>query len=496
MTAISLVSVLLGVLLGLTLASALAFVVLPSRLATRFDSGRQSRQGEIDELRARANALQEELDLRQRESSADRQRIEAVHAQVRQLLAENGELRGAASRMQHLEETLREREQELTTSRRRLEAALTLAKGLETRLQDEIRNANEKLDFVGKLRGEFSDAFKNLASEVLDDRSQRLKADSEQHIGALLTPVREQLRQFQDAVQQAYFTESKERSLLAREIDGLKSLNQQLSTEALSLTRALRGDTRVQGAWGELILSRLLQAAGLTSGREYTEQAALKTEDGSRPRPDVIVHLPQERDLVIDAKVSLTAYERSTRAASEAERDQALDEHLTSIRRHVQNLSERDYASLLDGRALDFVLLFVPVESALIEAVRRDGGLYEFALTKNVAIVSPSTLLATLRAASHLWKLELRNRHAADIAKRAGSLYDKFVGFIDDLENARLSLSKAQSQLDGAYNKLKSGRGNLIRQADQLRSMGARSSKALPNEIVQEAIEFGGDEEG
>ena len=316
--------------------------------------------------------------------------------------------------------------------------------------------------------------------QVLEDKSQRLIAENSAQIGGLLTPVREQLKTFQDAVQQAYVQEARERSLLGREIDALKVLNQQLSGEALSLTRALRGDSRVQGAWGELALSRLLEASGLAEGREYTTQSVLRDDDGGRPRPDVIIHLPQQRDLVIDAKVSLTAYERSCSAVTEDERALALAEHIGSLRRHVDGLGKRDYTALLDGRALDFVLMFVPVESALIEAVRTDAGLYEYALARNIAIVSPSTLLATLRAVSHLWKQEQRNRNAQEIAARAGKLYDKFVGFVDDLAGARHALSRAQGELDQAFLKLHTGKGNLVRQTEQLRELGARHQKSLP----------------
>jgi DNA recombination protein RmuC len=485
-------AVLIGALAGAALVLVAALIWLPRQAQRRYLDGQQSRDTEVETLAVRLSALQSGLDERTRDLSAERQRLDAAQREIQRQLAENGELRGQAARLAALDETLREREQELATTRKRLEQALTHAKGLETQLREEIKHAHEKLDFSGKLRAEFTDVFKNLASEVLDERSQRLQRDSESQLGALLHPMREQLKSFAEEAQRLHTSEAVDRSALKREIEELKRLNQRFNDEALNLSKALRGDTRVQGAWGELVLTRLLQAAGLSAGREYTEQMALKGDDGSRPRPDVIVHLPQDRDLVIDAKVSLTAYERSTQLAG-ADRERALDEHAQSLRRHIATLAERDYASLLQGRALDFVLLFVPVESALIEAVRRDPGLYEAALGKNVAIVSPSTLLATLRAVAHLWKLEQRNRNAEAIALQAGKLYDKFVGFVEDLEAARSAIAKGQTQLDQAFNKLKTGRGNLIRQADQLRDMGAKTGKALPPPLVQEALEFGPD---
>ena len=473
-------AIILGLLVGTVLTLLGALIWAPRALRARFDAGRASRDAEFDALDLRVENLSTALRDRESQLQRERERGQRLEAQLHLLMREQGELRGRLARLDLAEATIQLRERELAALRTEQAESMAQVRALETRLADEIRAAGEKLVFIGQVRGEFSDAFKALAGEVLEDKSQRLIAENAAQIGGLLTPVREQLQTFQNAVQQAYVQEAKERSLLGREIDALKVLNQQLSGEALSLTRALRGDSRVQGAWGELVLSRLLEASGLAEGREYTTQSVLRDDNGGRPRPDVIIHLPQQRDLVIDAKVSLTAYERSCNATGESERVQALAEHVGSVRRHVDGLGKRDYTALLEGRALDFVLMFVPVESALIEAVRADVGLYEYALARNIAIVSPSTLLATLRAVSHLWKQEQRNRNAQEIAARAGKLYDKFVGFVEDLDSARHAVSKAQSELDQAYAKLTSGKGNLVRQTEQLRELGARHQKSLP----------------
>lgn len=471
---------LLGLLVGVLATLIVVMIWAPSALRRRHADGAASRQPEIDALDLRSEDLAATLGDREGQLQRERERGQRLEAQLHLMMREHGELRGRLSRLDLAEATIQLRERELVALRAEQAESMAQLRALETRLADEIRAAGEKLAFVGQVRGEFSDAFKALAGEVLEDKSRRLIAENAAQIGGLLTPVREQLQTFQNAVQQAYVQEAKERSLLGREIDALKVLNQQLSGEALGLTRALRGDSRVQGAWGELVLSRLLEASGLAEGREYTTQSVLRDDDGGRPRPDVIIHLPQQRDLVIDAKVSLTAYERSCNATGESERVQALAEHVGSVRRHVDGLGKRDYTALLEGRALDFVLMFVPVESALIEAVRADVGLYEYALARNIAIVSPSTLLATLRAVSHLWKQEQRNRNAQEIAARAGKLYDKFVGFVEDLDGARHAVSKAQSELDQAYAKLTTGKGNLVRQTEQLRELGARHQKSLP----------------
>lgn len=482
-------AILLGLLVGV-LASLIGVLIwAPRALRQRFADGAASRQAEVDALDSRVDELTIAIVDRDNQLARERERAQRLEAQLHLLMREHGELRGRLARLDIAEALLQQRDQELVDLRARHAESMAQVRALETRLADEIRAAEEKLAFIGRVRGEFSDAFKALAGEVLEDKSQRLIAENSAQIGGLLTPVREQLKTFQDAVQQAYVQEARERSLLGREIDALKVLNQQLSGEALSLTRALRGDSRVQGAWGELVLSRLLEASGLAEGREYTTQSVLRDDDGGRPRPDVMIHLPQQRDLVIDAKVSLTAYERSCSAVTEDARALALAEHIGSLRRHVDGLGKRDYTALLQGRALDFVLMFVPVESALIEAVRTDAGLYEYALARNIAIVSPSTLLATLRAVSHLWKQEQRNRNAQEIAARAGKLYDKFVGFIEDLDNARHALSRAQGELDQAYAKLTSGKGNLVRQTEQLRELGARHQKSLPTGLTADTDE-------
>jgi len=480
-------AVLFGLLCGLLIAISAAAWWNSRRLSERVAAALAARDPEIDALETRIAELRQTIAARDENLARERERSARFEQHAQVLMREQAELRGRLVRLDAAEQLLKLRESELADLRERLAQAMVSASRLETRLVDEMRAAADKLDFIGRVRGEFSDAFKSLAADVLHEKSQRLLSDNAAQIGGLLNPVREQLKSFQEAVQLAYVQESRERSLLAHEIDALRVLNQQLSGEALNLTRALRGDTRVQGAWGELILSRLLEASGLVEGREFTTQVVLRDEVGGRPRPDVIVHLPLQRDLIIDAKVSLTAYERSVSVSTEAEQQRAIVEHLASLRRHIDDLALRDYSALLNGRALDFVLLFVPIESAISVAVSADVGLYEYALTRNIAIVSPSTLLATLRAVSHLWKQEQRNRNAQEIAQRAGKLYDKFVGFIEDLDSARHALSKAQNELDQAYAKLSTGKGNLVRQTEQLRELGARHQRSLPADLAADA---------
>lgn len=472
-------------LLGGLLLGAAVLVPWALALARRAaaDAG-AARESEVTALRERLDERQTRQTQLEKELADLRLRCDRQEVGLRNLLGERSELKGRVEQLAPLEARLRQREAELAALHQERAELLAQRAELNTRLQADSAHAEERLALLERVREEFADHFKALAGEVLEDKSRRLIQENAAQLGGLLSPVREQLKGFQEAVQQAYVQEAKERSLLKHEIDALRQLNQQLNAEAVNLTRALRGDNRTQGAWGELVLERLLESAALVEGREYTRQAALSAEDGGRPRPDVIVHLPQARDLVIDAKVSLTAYERAVAATADNEREQQFVLHLSSLRKHVESLSRREYSELLAGRSLDFVLLFVPVESALMEAVRRDSGLYEYALSRNIAIVSPSSLLATLRAVSHLWKQEQRSRHAQEIARQAGAMYDKFVGFCEDLLALREAIDKARQRADQAFGKLREGRGNLIRRAEQLRELGARSSKNLPEGLL------------
>lgn len=354
---------------------------------------------------------------------------------------------------------------------------------LKARLAAEIDKSNERQKLVDTAGERMRVEFQALAAQILEDKSKRFTEQNAQQLGALLAPMHQQLGEFKSAVDK----ESRERLLLRAEIEQIKNLNVRLSEDAHNLTRALKGDSRAQGNWGELALERLLEAAGLTRGREYETQASFSDADGERFRPDVLVRLPESRHLVIDAKVSLTAYERFCAADDELERATRLAEHVTSMRNHVKALGEKSYASLEGVSSLDFVLLFVPVESAFIEAVRHDDTLYDFALGRNIVIVCPSTLLATLRIVANLWRVETQNRNAQLIAKKAGDLYDKFCGFVADLDELGRALTRAQEAHDAAMGKLKLGKGNLVRRSEQLRLLGAKSGKRLPQALVDES---------
>jgi DNA recombination protein RmuC len=301
------------------------------------------------------------------------------------------------------------------------------------------------------------------------------------------------LEQFRKALGETYAREHGERSALRNELEALRKLNAQLGTEAGNLTRALKGDSRTQGAWGEMVLERVLEASGLERGRAYETQTTLHDEHHARQRPDVIVHLPEGKDLVIDAKVALTSYERYCSATDDAQRALDLGDHVQALRRHVATLAERGYAQLPGLRTLDFVLMFVPVEGAMSEAVRADPELYTYALTRHIALVSPSTLLATLRTVSHLWRMEDRNANAAEIADKAGRMYDAFVKLAEDLRKVRTQMQRTQDLLDESLGRVEGGRGNLVSRSEQLRRLGAKARKRLPPELAERAVESDAD---
>lgn len=399
--------------------------------------------------------------------------IQSQRDVVLNLSRDNAGQAGRLERVPQLERELdaaRVEAQRLIDARQRAEQHAT---ALATSLREQQQAAAEREKTL-------AEKFDLLARQLLDQQSRKLTEQNQEHLGVLLTPLREQLGDFRKRVDEVYDKESRERVVLKTEIDTLKNLNQRISEDAVNLTRALKGDTQTQGAWGEMILERVLEASGLQKGRGYETQVTLADEAGGRPRPDVIVHLPEGRDIIVDAKVSLVAYERYCRAPDTVERDAQLDAHLNSLRRHVKELADKRYADLPGVNSVDFVLMFVPVEAAYIEAVHHDDTLHAYALERQVVIVTTSTLLATLRTVESLWRFDDRNRNALEIADRAGKLYDKFVGFVGDLDEARKRAVAALGALDAARGKLDTGAGNLVRQVEMLRELGAKASKALP----------------
>ena len=360
---------------------------------------------------------------------------------------------------------------------------------LETRLQEEQSQHQEKLQLLENAREKMSMEFRNLANEILEKKGKDFTESNRENIENILKPLREKILQFEKKVEDTYDKESKERFSLAREIQNLQALNARISEDAVNLTNALKGENKTQGTWGEFVLERLLEQSGLRKGREYEIQVSLKSAEGTKQQPDVIVHLPENKDVIIDSKVSLTAYERYYSETDEALRAEALKQHIQSIRGHIRGLSDKNYQNLQGVRSLDFIMMFLPVEAAFALAVEHDQSLFTEAFERNIAVVGPTTLMATLRTIQNIWRYEDQNKHAMDIANRAGKLYDKFVGFTEDLEKIGTHLGQTQASYENAHKKLVSGHGNLVSNVEKLRILGAKASKTLPEHMLDESFD-------
>ena len=353
----------------------------------------------------------------------------------------------------------------------------------------ERRQADEKLKLLAEAKEALAEQFQNLANRIFEEKGEKLVQQNVANLDSLLKPLGERLREFQVRVEETYDKESKQRFSLQGEIQKLVEANARMSVDALNLTNALKGDSRTQGAWGEMVLERVLEASGLQRGREYDFQASFEAAEGGKARPDVIIRLPENRHVVVDSKVSLTAYEAYTRAEDELLRKRELGRHIESLRAHVKGLAEKNYQSLYGIRTPDFVLMFVPVEPAFALALREEQDLFEDAFNRNVMIVSPTTLLISLRTIGSIWRYEYQNRNAQELVRQCTALYDKFVGFVSDLEDIGRRLKAAQSSYDDAYGKLASGKGNLIRQVERIRELGLKPSKPLPGHLTELAVE-------
>ncbi|MGY3644452.1 DNA recombination protein RmuC [Pseudomonas sp. PK-RTE-24] len=367
---------------------------------------------------------------------------------------------------------------------RRLDAH---AASLSAELREQQESHQQRLNDLQGSRDELRAQFAELAGKIFDEREQRFAETSQQRLGQLLDPLKERIQSFEKRVEESYQAEARERFSLAKELERLQALNLRLSDEATNLTRALKGQ-KTQGNWGELILERVLEHAGLEKGREYQTQVNLKGPDGERFQPDVIIYLPGDKQVVVDSKVSLTAYQQYVAADDDTLGQIAIKQHVLSLRNHVKGLAGKDYKRLEGLHSLDFVLLFVPIEAAFSAALQAEPSLFQDAFDRNIVIVSPTTLLATLRVIDSLWKQERQSQNAREIAERAGWLYDKFVLFIQDLDEVGNRLQQLDKAYSSARNKLTEGRGNLVSRSEQLKLLGARASKSLPADLLERAM--------
>jgi DNA recombination protein RmuC len=326
--------------------------------------------------------------------------------------------------------------------------------------------------------------FENLANKIFKEKTDEFSKQSKTNLQEILNPLKERIIEFQTKVETTNNDSVDRFATLRQQLSTLKDMNQQISQDAQNLTKALKGDTKTQGNWGEFILESILEKSGLVKGREYLVQESMDTEDGKKLQPDILVKLPDNKSIVVDSKVSLVAFEKYVNAENDNERDSALKDHLISLRSHIKNLSSKNYQNLYQLHSLDFVLLFMPIEGAFSLAMQSDRGLFDSGKEHNIFIVSPTTLLAVLRTIEFIWKREHQNKNALEIAKQAGMMYDKFVAFIGDLETIENKLDQAKNTIVDARKKLSEGSGNLIKRAEKIKTLGAKTSKSLPEGLI------------
>lgn len=345
----------------------------------------------------------------------------------------------------------------------------------------------EQKSEVEQLQNKFTKEFENLANKILDEKSVRFTEQNKSNITNLLSPLQEKILHFEKKVEDTHKESIDYHAALRQQIIGLRDMNEQMSRETLNLTKALKGDSKLQGNWGELVLERVLEKSGLEKGREYDVQKSFKNDDGQIVLPDVVLHLPDGKKMILDSKVSLTAYEKCVNEEDLSLKAAFLKEHLFSIRRHVEQLSAKNYHDLFQMESPNFVLMFIPIEPAFAMALNEDSALYNRAFEKNIIIVTPTTLLATLRTIDSMWTNQKQQEHAYEIARQAGALYDKFEGFVTDLIKVGKHLDDSRTDYQAAMNKLVDGKGNLITSVERLKKMGAKAKKQLPENLLDKA---------
>ena len=348
------------------------------------------------------------------------------------------------------------------------------------------RNKEQK-DEVEKLQEKFTKEFENLANKILDEKSNKFTEQNKENMKNILSPLQDKIQLFEKKVEDTHKESIDYHAALRQQIMGLREMNIQMSKETINLTKALKGDSKMQGNWGELVLERVLEKSGLEKGREYEVQQAFTTEEGNRVFPDVVINLPDGKKMIVDSKVSLTAYEKYINEEDDDLKTGYLKEHVNSIKRHVEQLGNKNYQDLYQIESPDFVLLFIPIEPAFAMALNEDTALYNKAFEKNIVIVTPATLLATLRTIDSMWANQKQQENAFEIARQAGALYDKFEGFVTDLIKIGKKIDESKTEYSGAMNKLIEGKGNLITSVEKLKKMGAKAKKSLPESIINRA---------
>ncbi|EIV8643980.1 DNA recombination protein RmuC [Vibrio parahaemolyticus] len=454
------------------------FITQTQLLEQQLVSEKQLHQQQLEQVKQSLADAQQELD------ELDNERDKAAF-EVRQ---SHGKLMAAMEKLRYFEAVKQERQQyfdELGQMREQKSRLETQLREQQAR-HEQINQANaEKLQILEQAEVRLKQQFEHLANQLFEEKTAKVDLQNRQSLEGLLSPLKEQLEGFKKQVNDSFSQEAKERHTLVHELKNLQRLNEQMTREAVNLTQALKGDNKQQGSWGEVVLARVLAESGLREGHEYETQVNLQSEAGKRYQPDVIVHLPQNKQVVVDSKMALVAYERYFNAETDAERDRALNAHLTALRAHIKGLSMKDYHKLKGIQSLDYVLMFIPVEPAFQVAIQADPSLIKDAMEQNIILVSPTTLLVALRTIDNLWRNERQNENAKLIAQRATKLYDKLRLFIDDMEGLGGALDRANQTYQGAMNKLATGRGNVIRQAESFRQLGVEIKRPISSDLAQ-----------
>lgn len=463
------------------------------------------RMAELEERRTELQSLYQTLALKGQEADQMRRQADELNAMNRDQSdrlehwrQQTANLENRVATLSAESESRQQRilqvEQERADHQRRAEKlgqelneARIALREFEVTLEEERRATSEKLALLERNRDALKQEFENLANRIFEQKSERFSQQTRTSLDTLLNPFRDQLQDFRKRVEDVYTTETKDRQALRSEIKSLQALNQQITEEASNLTRALKGDKKIQGNWGEVILERVLERSGLRKGVEYDTQGTFRDGDGQVLRPDVVVYLPDRRHLVVDSKVSLVAYQQWVSVEDESQRAAALRDHVDAVRSHIRSLSEKDYSQLSGLHSPDFVFLFMPIEPAFVAAFQQDEQLFAEAFERKIIVVTPTTLLATLKTIENIWRYERQSQNARLIAERAGAVYDKLRVFVEAMERMGGQLQTVQGTFDGAMNTLTRGRGNLISQANRFVELGVRVKKELPKAVMEQA---------
>jgi DNA recombination protein RmuC len=396
-------------------------------------------------------------------------------------------INGLLQQIEQLKSQLNQTVQERETIRTEKESLAIQLSKKETDFENLWERNKEQKEEVEKLQEKFTKEFENLANKILEEKTTKFTEQNKENLKNILSPLQDKIQLFEKKVEDTHKESIDYHAALRQQILGLREMNEQMSKETLNLTKALKGDSKMQGNWGELILERVLEKSGLEKGREYEVQQSFTTEEGNRVQPDVVINLPDGKKMIVDSKVTLTAYEKYINEEDDNLKSQFLKEHLISLKRHIDQLSEKNYHDLYQMESPDFVLLFIPIETAFALALNEDTTLYNKAFEKNIVIVTPSTLLATLRTIDSMWTNQNQQENAVEIARQAGALYDKFHGLLSDLISVGKKMDDAKAGYSDAMNKLIDGKGNLITSVEKLKKMGAKAKKALPENILSRA---------